>query len=347
MSHSHSPRSVLEARARSSIVQSPTTSDDTSTESGKTPLVDLSGYATPISLTLPDSLTHAEWQAIGVRLHSAERSLMWWIGDWLCYGERRWGEMYRDALAATGQAYTTLQAAKWVAQRFELLRRRNNLTWSHHREVAALAPATADALLDRAQQERMSIRELRTAVQRIHKCRRASTHDAPVVPSLSELIAAGTRFGCIYVDPPWPTHATVERRNDAMSIDALCALPVAELTTEHAHLHLWATFIPDALRVMAAWGFRYCADFLWIKQSMGPGDYWRVSHESMLLGVKGDLPFAVHDLRSWQIFERAEHSARPEEVRAMIMRASPGPYLELFARRAVAGWTVWGDEIAN
>jgi N6-adenosine-specific RNA methylase IME4 len=25
----------------------------------------------------------------------------------------------------------------------------------------------------------------------------------------------------------------------------------------------------------------------------------------------------------------------------------PGPYLELFARRPIAGWTTWGNEIAT
>jgi N6-adenosine-specific RNA methylase IME4 len=40
-----------------------------------------------------------------------------------------------------------------------------------------------------------------------------------------------------------------------------------------------------------------------------------------------------------------EHSEKPEEVRRRIERLFPGPYLELFARKPVPGWTTWGNEI--
>jgi hypothetical protein len=49
--------------------------------------------------------------------------------------------------------------------------------------------------------------------------------------------------------------------------------------------------------------------------------------------------------RSWQEFERGRHSAKPEEVRGFIERASPGPYLELFGRRPVEGWAVFGNQV--
>ena len=42
----------------------------------------------------------------------------------------------------------------------------------------------------------------------------------------------------------------------------------------------------------------------------------------------------------------ATHSEKPEEARARIERLYPGPYLELFARRPVEGWTTWGNEVA-
>jgi len=49
---------------------------------------------------------------------------------------------------------------------------------------------------------------------------------------------------------------------------------------------------------------------------------------------------------SWRQLERWEHSAKPEAVRSMIEKASPGPNrLELFGRRAVEGWSVWGNEV--
>lgn len=116
------------------------------------------------ALILPDDISFEDWQATGQWLRSAERSLMWWIGDWLRFGESRWGERYAQAIEATGQSYQALADAKWVASRFEFSRRRENLSFSHHREVAALEPAAADHLLDEAVRDGLSRNELRAAV---------------------------------------------------------------------------------------------------------------------------------------------------------------------------------------
>lgn len=79
---------------------------------------------------------------------------------------------------------------------------------------------------------------------------------------------------------------------------------------------------------------------------MGIGNYWRVSHELMLLGVRGDAKrFADHSQKSWMEFPRGEHSAKPEQIRHIIEQVSPGPFLELFGRKPVGGWTVFGNQI--
>jgi N6-adenosine-specific RNA methylase IME4 len=43
--------------------------------------------------------------------------------------------------------------------------------------------------------------------------------------------------------------------------------------------------------------------------------------------------------------QKREHSRKPDEQYQLIEECSPGPYLELFARERVAGWTSWGDEV--
>jgi N6-adenosine-specific RNA methylase IME4 len=74
------------------------------------------------------------------------------------------------------------------------------------------------------------------------------------------------------------------------------------------------------------------------------GNYWRNSHEFMLITTRGkakrfnECPSGLH-------CNRGCHSAKPEQVRAMIERASDGSYVELFGRRQVPGWTVFGDQI--
>ena len=159
-------------------------------------------------------------------------------------------------------------------------------------------------------------------------------------------------FGTIYADPPWlygnqGTRGATEDHYVGMTVEKICALPISTLAAQDAHLHLWTTnaFLFDAKRVMEAWGFEYKSCYVWVKPTIGMGNYWRVSHEFLLLGVRGSLSFASRNLRSWGEFPRSQHSAKPEQVRDLIHLSSPGPRLELFARRSVPGWTCWGNEI--
>src|SRR5262249_47941165 len=81
------------------------------------------------------------------------------------------------------------------------------------------------------------------------------------------------------------------------------------------------------------------------KAQLGLGNYWRVCHELLLLGVRGSCPFADKSLRSVARLPRGRHSGKPEPARRMIEEVSPGPYPELFGRSAGPGWAVWGDEV--
>jgi N6-adenosine-specific RNA methylase IME4 len=159
-------------------------------------------------------------------------------------------------------------------------------------------------------------------------------------------------FGTIYADPPWiygnqSTRGATGDHYVGLTVDEICALPVAKLAAADSHLHLWTTnaFLFDSRRVLEAWGFTYKSCYIWVKPQIGMGNYWRVSHEFLLLGVRGILTFEDHSLRSWGEFKRSQHSAKPERIRDQIHKASPGPRLELFARRPVEGWTCWGNEI--
>jgi N6-adenosine-specific RNA methylase IME4 len=115
-----------------------------------------------------------------------------------------------------------------------------------------------------------------------------------------------------------------------------------------AHLHLWVPtpLLPDGFHVLDAWGFPYKGVFVWCKPQIGTGNYWRSACELLLLGVRGRCEFRDHSIPNWVQVDRAEHSAKPKEVRRLLERVSPAPYLELFARCQAAppGWTVWGDE---
>lgn len=162
-------------------------------------------------------------------------------------------------------------------------------------------------------------------------------------------------FGCVYADPPWQygnqgTRAATDNHYGTMTIADLCEMPVSELVADDAHLHLWTTnaFIREAFDLITAWGFEYRSMFIWVKPQMGIGNYWRVSHEIMLLGIRGNAKrFNDRSLKSWVEASRTKHSAKPESVRRMIEKASHGPYLELFGRQEVPGWTVFGNQISS
>jgi N6-adenosine-specific RNA methylase IME4 len=162
-------------------------------------------------------------------------------------------------------------------------------------------------------------------------------------------------FGCVYADPPWQygnqgTRAATDNHYGTMTISDLCEMRVSELVADDAHLHLWTTnaFIREAFSLIEAWGFEYRSMFVWVKPQMGIGNYWRVSHEVMLLGIRGNAKrFNDRSLKSWTEANRTKHSAKPDSVRKMIERASHGPYLEMFGRKMVEGWTVFGNQIAS
>jgi N6-adenosine-specific RNA methylase IME4 len=141
-----------------------------------------------------------------------------------------------------------------------------------------------------------------------------------------------------------------------MSLDEICALPVADIAAERAHLYLWVpnALLPDGLRVMREWGFKYVSNIVWekVRKDGGPdgrgvGYYFRNVTEVLLFGTRGK---AVRTLRPGRTqvniirSRKREHSRKPDEQYDIIEGCSWGPYLELFSRGKRAGWHAWGDQ---
>lgn len=305
-----------------------------------------------VALHIPEGTSFDDWTRLGQTLQQMEKSVMWWIGDWLRFGERKYGKTYTQAVEATGYASETCRKARYVAETFESGKRFPDLSWSHHMEVASLPPADRAEVLARAASEGLSIRETK-ALAKQEKNRVGTKHDTCTTDDLAKLIARGDRFGTIYADPPWiydnqTTRAATGNHYRGLTVDELCALPVRELAADDAHLHLWTTnaFLFDCARIFDAWGFEFRSSFIWVKPQMGIGNYWRNSHEIMLTAIRGNAKrFNDHSMKSWLECDRSRHSEKPFIVRDYIRRASPGPYLEMFARTPADGWTCWGNEI--
>ena len=177
--------------------------------------------------------------------------------------------------------------------------------------------------------------------------------------------AAGAKFRTILADPPWrftnrtgkmaPEHRRLSRY-ETMTLEDICRLPVSEISEKTAHLYLWTpnALLPDALRVMEAWGFQYKTNLVWHKvrkdggsDGRGVGFYFRNVTELILFGVRGpNARTEAAGRRQVNLFStrKREHSRKPDEQYDLIEQCSVGPYFELFSRGRRPGWTVWGNE---
>jgi len=208
--------------------------------------------------------------------------------------------------------------------------------------------------VDKVETEKLTVVDLKNSLMAAKKTRPVEECDTCSVEDLETLIKDNRTFGTIYADPPWPYANQATRSSTAKvyktsttTLDDIKTLPVSQLAAANSHLHLWTTnaFLFEAKDVLEAWGFEYKSVFVWVKSSLGIGNYWRVSHEFMLLGVRGNAPFGDRSIKSWLECDRGQHSQKPDKVREFIERVSPGPRLELFARRCSQGWAAWGNEI--
>lgn len=124
-------------------------------------------WTTRVGLQFPSRrLSFHEWQQAGSRISSLVNSSAWFLGDWVTYGEAQFESRYRQAVDMVGLNYQTLRNFAWVARRFPLARRRGNLSFYHHMEVAKLPDAEQDYWLDRAAEETWSVRTLRQQLRK-------------------------------------------------------------------------------------------------------------------------------------------------------------------------------------
>ena len=135
-------------------------------------------------------------------------------------------------------------------------------------------------------------------------------------------------------------------------------MPVAQLAADDCALLLWCTgphiTIGTHVEIIEAWGFKpSTVAFVWVKQN---AERRRAPHRHGLLdaqqqrelcfiATKGSPMRLATDVHQIVMAPVGEHSAKPEEVRRRIERLVAGPYLELYGRQLVPGWTVWGNEI--
>lgn len=177
------------------------------------------------------------------------------------------------------------------------------------------------------------------------------------------------KYASIVVDPPWDyrnkwlgrgtdkqytgkkagTPRGAAANYQTLSLARLSKLPVADWAADDCHLYLWTTnaFIFAAGELMAAWGFEYKTKLTWMKPGIGMGMFFRNNTEDVLFGVRGRLPTLRKDMPTGYRWPRGRHSEKPAAFYDLVMKASPGPRLDVFARRQRFYWDAWGNEVSS
>ncbi len=300
---------------------------------------------TAIGLVLPEDLTEQEVDDMGRFLARAESGTQWWIGDYWNYRqEGGWGD--GQEIAETLELnYKTIRNCAAVASSYELSRRWDNLTWSHHEAVAYEAEPRRTELLQWAVETGASKRELLK-----------KKHETSLSLRDPEMIKG--KFRVIYADPPWKygderiingyTQTSARLQYPTMSVDDICDLDIGSLADESCVLFCWATFplLPDAIRVVQAWGFTYKTAMVWDKQRPNMGNYHDASAELLIIATRGSALPSLRPNQIQNIKRKGRHSEKPEHFRELIdSMYENGTRVELFRRGgAPVGWRVWGNE---
>ena len=182
------------------------------------------------------------------------------------------------------------------------------------------------------------------------------------------------KYQIIYADPPWSYYngkttkktnkdfgkffARPESHYDTMSLDDMKQLPIQSISDDNCLLFMWVTGakLDWGMELLKSWGFQYITvPFVWVKtqkdgqvRKNGTGWYTIQNAEYVLLGRKGKLERKRKDIKQIIMEQNGEHSVKPEEVRKRIeLLYGEVPRIELFARRKVEGWEVWGNEVSE
>lgn len=186
-------------------------------------------------------------------------------------------------------------------------------------------------------------------------------------PTQTTLVGPDDRdIRTVVADPPWSCESgggQVKRgadRHYSLLQPRQCVRVVQQecehwpRVAESAHLYLWTTNNAlakgHAHHVARHLGFEPKTLITWVKKKdgraqLGLGFYFRHCTEQILFCARGETRRTDGQPTTLLEAEREEHSAKPTETYEIIEKASPGEYLELFAREERDGWTCWGNEI--
>jgi N6-adenosine-specific RNA methylase IME4 len=288
------------------------------------------GSFTSTSWTAPKSLSFERWHDIGARLSKVEGAIQWWLGDWWAHGEHAYGERVAElgeGGALAGMNFGTIMNYGWVASSIETSRRREVLFFNHHEAVASLTSKQQERWLAIAVRDKLTVAQFRAMLR---DWKRGISRRSLQITAIKKKLAT-----IILADPPWQYSnsgfvGAADEHYKTMPTDEICALmPASGIVAEEAVLFMWVTnpLVPDALRVIEAWGFEYKTNFVWVKDRKlyGKLGFWNYGqHELLFVASRGSyLP--TGELQSSVIHARKSvHSRKPTAAYDVIEKMFPG-----------------------
>lgn len=169
------------------------------------------------------------------------------------------------------------------------------------------------------------------------------------------------KYRTIVADPPWAQPSGGPDRREqkwtdrpsvlpysTLDLRHIQMLPVSQIAAQDAHLYLWTTnhYLENAFEVARCWEFEPSTVLVWAKtpRGIGMGGAFTITTEFVVFARRGSLSALEKQDTTWWNWKRSAHSRKPEAFLDVVERVSPGPYLELFARRNRLGWDTWGNE---
>jgi len=235
--------------------------------------------------------TFENWESCMYFLLNASSYVHWWIGDMLNFGEKHYGKMYQNWLDKTGLDIQTLRNDKWVASNIELPRRRDNLSFDHHKEVASLEPPKQDKLLDQAEKENLTREQLRAEKQNIVlESHRESTLVIDPALWLGDCIKLlknipDSSVDCIITDPPYGinyqsdhrllafTPMTNDTKEEAQELLDKALATSSQKLKDGSHVFIFTSWQSIGwMQETIAKYFTLKTPLVWVKNNWNPGD---------------------------------------------------------------------------
>src|SRR3990167_1831438 len=289
--------------------------------------------------------TFEQWLECGDFVKKVNSANHFWIGDWINYGEHKWGEIYSQALDETDFEYQTLRNDKWVANEIPLSWRQDNLRYSHALIIASLPQKEKEYWCNKLKDEKLTVDELKEQIKEKRK------------KELPEPKTPVGKYQTIIIDPPWPAeymHLKMRPHQVLMEYPTMTVEEiknykvVKDIADDNCNLFIWTThkFLPDTFEILKEWGFDYHVCLTWDKTNGRSLFGFNRRTEFCLYAHKGKITVNQRGKFIDTIFveKLREHSRKPDIFYQIIKNNTPEPRIDVFSREKRDGFDQWGNE---